>query len=61
MSFPPRLDESIMYRVVKQSATVLSQPPLLGRSLQGKIDGNHPNSYSNNNADATFRRRIAPH
>ena len=55
MSFPPRLDESIMYRVVKQSATVVSQPPLLGRSLQGKIDGSHPNSYSNNNADATFR------
>ena len=38
----------------------VSHSMLIGRSHRSRIDGIRPNSYSNNNADATFRRRIAP-
>jgi len=41
-------------------ATLFLDPTLIGRSHRGRIDGSHPHSYTNDNADATFRRRIAP-
>jgi hypothetical protein len=41
-------------------ATVFLDPMLSGRSYRVRIDESHPHSYTNDNADATFRRRIAP-
>ena len=46
--------------LLQLSATVFLDPTLIGGSHQRRIDGSHPHAYTNDNADATFRRRIAP-